>query len=449
MWTERTSWVEAPDPWELLDDGTEFGERVTRWAHPAGARLTARVSMEPTPSLRVVLKVDEGHPADDALSVPGPTWRFDLDDPVQAWPAGAVGRVVARVDEGLLVWSQIAGACRLVDTGVSLWGRTATLSDRRPLLSMWRGEIVDDLAEARAGLPAWLPESLVVEIGETVDVEDEDAGIVLDGVAMPSPAVAVPVGRHLLEVRRAPGDVLLDVGAAPTLAHQVGMRAREVVDGADPRRTRGAAAWLVVWAASRGLVGQDGLEVAVDIVENLLARPHVDFFAACAACHLGWRLDDADLWEEGGRAVAALPTDRPGAVMARALAASLALTSGREDPAGSDGRSAEAGRRTDPLVRSERALWGPGRRTPEQTRRALDAVWLLGEAVPAVDPTALVDRGGRLDIARTAWASAITAAWPPRARAFGEAVGVARGRAARRLLAADHLDDEVLALLTW
>ncbi|MDU1780000.1 MAG: hypothetical protein E6788_07575, partial [Propionibacterium sp.] len=69
--------------------------------------------------------------------------------------------------------------------------------------------------------------------------------------------------------------------------------------------------------------------------------------------------------------------------------------------------------------------------------------------VPAVNPGPLMARDGQVPLEVTAWALAVTSVWPGLHQPFGEPIGVMRDRARRRLLAAEHLDDAVLALLTW
>jgi len=99
------------------------------------------------------------------------------------------------------------------------------------------------------------------------------------------------------------------------------------------------------------------------------------------------------------------------------------------------------------LAAAERDLW----LTPPATvgPRANHAAWLLGEVVPAVNPGPLMARDGQVPLEVTAWALAVTSVWPGLHQPFGEPIGVMRDRARRRLLAVEHLDDAVLALLTW
>ena len=495
-WDERTSRVVAPG-WELVSDETEFAERVCRWHHPAGASLVSRVGVDPGLTLRVVLKADGPGP----VRVPGPRWCFDVDEPVQVWPAGSRGCVVARVGSELLVWTEQAGRAGLADGGVSLWGPTVQVSPDHPLLASWRGEVVPDVARVRAMLPGWLPASLVVEMGSVIDLCDPDSAILLDGDEMASEQVTVPLGMHRLEMRRASGDVLLDVGSAPSLAARVTARAHELLTSADPRRASGGAAWLLTWASLQGLVDHDGLLLAREIVENVLARrddhsgtaslrgDHV--LAICAGCQASWSLADDELWDTAERACQHLDRGSPGALMSQALMASVRAATGRpgpddamdtaasvscpgRDPAhlaepisdrprrsgAGDAENCDPRIPRDPstdhvdspdwaavLAAAERDLW----LTPPATvgPRANHAAWLLGEVVPAVNPGPLMARDGQVPLEVTAWALAVTSVWPGLHQPFGEPIGVMRDRARRRLLAVEHLDDAVLALLTW
>ena len=166
-----------------------------------------------------------------------------------------------------------------------------------------------------------------------------DSAILLDGDEMASEQVTVPPGMHRHEMHRASGDVLLDVGSAPSLAARVTARAHELLTSADPRRASGGAAWLLTWASLQGLVDHDGLLLAREIAENVLARrddhsgtaslrgDHV--LATCAGCQASWSLADDELWDTAERACQHLDRGSPGALMSQALMASVRAATGR------------------------------------------------------------------------------------------------------------------------
>lgn len=444
---ETAPQVVAEAPWTLVEDSRVGDEHTRRWTHPAGAVLLARTTTLGGASLRVRLSA----PPDREVEVPTPVWVPGGPAPVQAWLAGAEGRVLERGADGLVWWTQQAGQCRLVDAGIGLWDDPCRVPAGATLVSQWQSRRVESVGQAVAGLPAWLPEELVGVVGDEVVVDLPDAGLVLDGRDLSTTRLRLGRGWSHLDVHHCRGLTRLDLAGAPGLDEVASWRAREALD-TDPRRWSGALAWIVARASRHGAGA--GIPAAVrDAVETLMSRPGADLSTCAVAALCAAQDRDLDLWESAVAAAGNLPAAQPGAVMVRVWMRGLGAVATTGAPWPQPPALPPLEGTPDPLVLAERAVWsGAGGLDADLLAAGLEAVWLLGADLPAPDPGPLVDDGGRVSPWRTAMACAVTSPWPASA-ALTEgrtvSVGQLRQRARRRLLALDHLDDEALALLLW
>lgn len=434
--------IDAPSPWRAVGVESSGREIEVTAEHPDGARMRIRHTVEETWDIRITVRA-----TDRPIRVPGPRWRFLTDTPVHAWPAGADGVIASGLRNGrLLEWKQLSGDSRMGDDGVAPLGGTVALDAGDSVSCAWRGHEVTSPRQLLRDLPGWLPAELIESDGTEIWCDTPDAGLMLDGAETDGQVLLGRAGLHELEVRQARGTTRPTVGWAPSFATVRRIRGEEIMGSLDVRRADGARLWILTRAAEAADVDRAALEMVDEALENLLSRPGADLFTVLTALTRSSATADMDIWSAALQALSGLAADRPGTLMAHALAVSLGRISGGPEP----GPLEPPRQIGDPLVRAEWSmLLDPG---PRPDHDGLAALWLLGGVLPSPAAGPLLDSAGRHPALRTAQAVALTSMWPEWwdvTGDWGADAATLRQRALRRLLAQDHLDDEALALLMW
>lgn len=292
-WAGHDGWngwllVEFPAPWQLQAREVFADEVVESWAAP-GAEAVLRHTIASVWHLDLAVSC--------ATSVVAPILRTGSSE-AAPWvlAAGNLGRLwwLGAGLDAVVEWRQVQGWCQpapesgqqafhMHDSQASLAaGGLALLRDRGDSQEIdyhllpgrfharWRAERFS-VAYARAGLPSWLPDSLIREVGDNLELHLPDAAVSAPGGVTITDAcheVEILPGPQLVRIADANGVVDVDVVGTRRPSDAVHIAADAIVGSVDPRTATGVELWLVGQADR----AEERTEFRLTALENAYGR---------------------------------------------------------------------------------------------------------------------------------------------------------------------------------